>query len=723
MALDDTYQPPVTYPIRPLNKGMIRNLPSNGIPEGSFLRIQNYRVHEYGLKRRGGYSPFNTNEGDTETTSYNEQLSSLIYYWSSLANPEMLLLGDKHLMQITDNGQNILKIYANAGSAFNAVTVNAYDPDLFTIEIEITCTEDESTRMYPGSDLFFLDFSDGDAEIFLGTILKNNYGTTTTLLTIDAGITSPAVLPLVEDSFLIRESFVTTDNMGVSEAVLPPSTYGDSGKVIIADQGGNGLYVYESGVLQSFETESSVSGEAESVQYFDSANTLAYFDDRLWVGNTTEQGTRFTQRIRWSDPVNFSRFQPINYIDLPYGGGELIKLLPLGSLIVAYYTDAIYIGRPTNIATRPYLFERLETGKMGLVSQRAIVAWNDGHFFVGTDNIYTLTMSGALQTIGSPVLEETLEYTKSLSLTNFIQVEHDPNTESIVFIFPDVVEDTIEMKSIATKLWRLNYKTSGWSYDEVNFVDNGLKNIPNFYYGGLLPVRYYMSGRTWEDWKGGDDNNDESATQAWMPVMSLNPTERAEVPATSITNPDEDIFDSSVTDSFWDAKTWDNLKEEVLISKKLYLPIFIKGQKQVIIEELDRESDHLGETLPVDLTEITYPIWTVLESMDYDFGVPDQNKTITRLGCKIFDNQMLEFKDSIKSIIAELRFTLHLSDRMGYRWKRPISFGFKRSYNEGFANFRVTGSTFRYKLINGQEVPPYKISEMTLRVVGRGLQT
>ncbi len=56
MALDNTYQPPVTYPIRPLNKGMIRNLPPNGLPEGSFLRVQNYRVHEYGLKRRGGFA-------------------------------------------------------------------------------------------------------------------------------------------------------------------------------------------------------------------------------------------------------------------------------------------------------------------------------------------------------------------------------------------------------------------------------------------------------------------------------------------------------------------------------------------------------------------------------------------------------------------------------------------------------------------------------------------
>ena len=59
---------------------------------------------------------------------------------------------------------------------------------------------------------------------------------------------------------------------------------------------------------------------------------------------------------------------------------------------------------------------------------------------------------------------------------------------------------------------------------------------------------------------------------------------------------------------------------------------------------------------------------------------------------------------------------------MGYKWKRPITFGFKTDYNEGFANFRCTGSTIRFKLITSEDVPPFKLSEMTLRVVGRGLQ-
>ena len=725
MALDNTYQPPVTYPIRPLTKGMIRNLPSNGMPEGSFLRLQNYRVHEYGLKKRGGYAPFNINSGTGETDTYNEKLTDIIYYWSSAATPEMLLLGKEHLMQLTANGRNTTKVYANASTPeteYVAPVVGVYDVDLYTVTIELTCTEEQNERMYPGSEVFFKDVSDSDTEVYLGKVLHSTYGTASTVLVIDVGITEPSPMPTTSDSFLARENLTTKANMSVTHAVLPAISAGETGSIVFADQGGNGLYQYISGVLQEYETESSVDGEATSTQYLDSAGIVAYFEDRLWVGNTVEQGTSFTQRIRWSDPVNFSRFQPGNYVDLPYGSGEIINIVPLGSLLVAYYTDAIYVGRRTNIAGRPYLFERLETGKMGLISQRAIVPWNDGHFFVGQDNIYSLTTTGALQPIGAPILEETLEYTKSQGLENFIEVEHDPETESIVFLFPDVVEEGIALDSVATKLWRLNYKTLGWSYDEVNFNDT-TKNDPNFYYSGLLPTKFYMSGRTWEDWEASDAEGDESALWAWMPLMSSDPIVRAEVPATTITDPDTDIFDSSVTDSFWDALSWENLKAEVLLAKKLYLPIWRKaGNKEVIVEELDRENDSLGETDPIDQTETTYPIWTILESMDYDFGAPDQSKTVTRFSCKIFDNQMVELKDSVKVILAELQFQLYMSDRMGYRWKRPITFGFKRNYNEGFANFRATGSTFRYKLINGQEVPPYKLSEMTLRVVGRGLQ-
>ena len=724
MALDNTYQPPVTYPIRPLNKGMLRNLPSNGLPEGSYLRLQNYRVHEYGLKRRGGFIPFNTNAGTTEPTTYDEQLLDLIYYWSSAASPEMLLLGDSHLMKL-ESGGSVTKKYANVSTpedTYTITSVGTYNSATYSYAITLTCTEEQSDRMYVGSDFFW----DDGTEYFLGNVSNSTFTTDhVDLIVVIPGTVEPTNYPTTADVAIVRETFVVTDNMDVTFAVVPPATYADVGKVIFADQGGNGLYSYESGVLDTYTLESSVDGQPTSTQYVDSGNVLTYFEDRIWIGNTLEQGQRFPQRVRWSDPINFSRFQPVNYVDLPYSDGELIAMKPLGPLLVVYFTDAIYIGRPTNMAGRPYQFEKLETGAMGLITQRALVKWNDSHIFVGTDNIYRLSMNAALEPIGSPLLEETLEETKRLILENYIQIEHDPKQESLVFLFPNVVENGLVSNSLSTRLWRLNYKSLGWSYDEVYFNDPA-KTSAQFYFTGLLSARVYNSGRTWEDWQGSDSENDESAVWAWMPLMSADPTERAEtynLDTMTATDPDDDIEDSSVTDSFWNAESWDQLKSETIQAKKLYIPIWrMSSETQVILEESDTEFDNLGEATVLE-DDTTYIVWSVIESMDYDFGAPDQTKTVTRFGCKLFDNQMGEFADETKTILEELNFQLFMSDSMGYRWKRPVNFRFKRDYNEGYANILATGSTFRYKLVNGQEILPYKLSEMTLRVVGRGLQT
>ena len=47
-------------PIRPLNKGMVTNLPSQALPSGAFLDIGNFNVTENGLKARGGFAPLTT---------------------------------------------------------------------------------------------------------------------------------------------------------------------------------------------------------------------------------------------------------------------------------------------------------------------------------------------------------------------------------------------------------------------------------------------------------------------------------------------------------------------------------------------------------------------------------------------------------------------------------------------------------------------------------------
>ena len=75
-----------------------------------------------------------------------------------------------------------------------------------------------------------------------------------------------------------------------------------------------------------------------------SARVVRYFEDRLWIANTVEVDGEHRQRVRWSEPINFSRFKYENYVDLPYTEGSIINIVPLGSLLVLYFEDAIYFG-------------------------------------------------------------------------------------------------------------------------------------------------------------------------------------------------------------------------------------------------------------------------------------------------------------------------------------------------------------------------------------------
>ncbi len=143
--------------------------------------------------------------------------------------------------------------------------------------------------------------------------------------------------------------------------------------------------------------------------------------------------------------------------------------------------------------------------------------------------------------------------------------------------------------------------------------------------------------------------------------------------------------------------------------------------RRAIEEFSDADQDTVGTY--VDALGVTqdqnYPIWALLESPDADTSMPDYSKTVTRLSLKA-----MHIYSERTSPLVEVGgvFTLNISDAMGYHWKRPLILRFKRNYNEGYANFRSTGSTFRFKLINSQVIAPYRLSEYVMRLVGRGLQ-
>ena len=187
------------------------------------------------------------------------------------------------------------------------------------------------------------------------------------------------------------------------------------------------------------------------------AGCVTFFADRLWLGNTIESGLHYKHRIRWSSPTDHTSFNAAHYLDLPYSTGELRRLVPLGNLLVAYFSDAIYVGRPSNLQNLPYSFSQVNSGKIGLVGSRTVAEVQNGHVFIGQGDVYFLS-TGGLTPLECPIADDML----SCSSFDHAYVVADPNNDRIVFGLPEGGGTYI------SKLYMYNLTTKQWSYENVS---------------------------------------------------------------------------------------------------------------------------------------------------------------------------------------------------------------------------------------------------------------
>jgi len=697
---------PTNVPIRPINKGMIRNTPSNAVPMEAMLQVQNYRVEEYGLKRRGGYSNENYNKPTLDYNQFNERHEHSIYFYRKNAEAEQVLLTNRRCYDISGpNSSTPHRLRSSINGPSNG-SANAGD------EITLIFTYDDYddfTKLRQGDKVVKPDLSLAFGEVLNVTTSSDPTVTVDVLLYVDINV-DDLFIPLEFDHL-----FYTNKRKNVSYAVLPytEATTSPQEKMIIADQSQRGLYTLSEGTLNDDLELMTIKNTTDTGltqnPYFVAADGVVYFADRVWAWGITDRDTYYSQRIRWSLAGNFEVWRDEDFIDLPYSSGEIINLVPMGPLLIAYFTDAIYVGRQTSIIGLPYKFEKLETGNVGLVNQKAVSAWIDGHFFVGEDNIYFISGSAALQEIGSTVLQDTLDMCRERELMHLIQLEHDPPSSSIVFYFPENGFEESVIDSNTTKIWRWHYRTKAWAFDEVPYYSN---SAPVFTYTALLATRTYNRGNTWEQFGQVGTNYPDNPDLIEDGSIWLR-TDDSDGPSTPIGTIPEGL-------AFSDYNSWDQLKGDQVFPKQLYLSVEFNAKVIILEETLTLENDVVGQ-----LAE-EFPIRSVLESPDYDLGSPDISKIFTRLSLKTYrtlqDPQEILTVPDVNGDTFPLGFDVQFSGDFGYSWKRPTSLRLRNNYNEGKVDFRSTGSTLRFRLINDQFIEPYKISEFVLRVIGQGLQ-
>ena len=205
------------------------------------------------------------------------------------------------------------------------------------------------------------------------------------------------------------------------------------------------------------------------------AQACAYMVGRIFMGNLNDGSNGLARtRIRWSKATDTTDFSdPTAYIDLmsqasAFSGG-VQRMVPLGTMLVVYLDDAIFVGTPSNTPNLPLAFQQLPSGSVGLVGSRAVASiilpraeeniWGVntiGHFFVGFDNVYFLSASNlSLEPIGSKILRESLA---KCQYPNRIQVATDWPRRRVRFGFP-------QSNPYIEKIFEYDWETKEWSYE------------------------------------------------------------------------------------------------------------------------------------------------------------------------------------------------------------------------------------------------------------------
>lgn len=449
---------PVSVPIRPLNKGMILNLPSNMIPDEAVLDAKNYIANTGGLTRRPGLGVYST------SSALYPPVRDTIVFWKT-DGTQVTVLIDAKLLYVVSNGA-LSPVYDAIGTTSHLTASGLY-------LIASSGAAPNWDALLNARDLVYLSYTSLSEMVTVAQVINS------TKLLLDSAPTN--------DFSGVATDYVGRRTLKAVNPYLIDWTVADN-KLILADS---------AQTMRSFD--GTTFGEYDASLTF-KPTCLVHFADRIWCGRIMDlgyfghSGYDFRQRLTWSrttDKTDFtnSTTGAANFVDRPYSSGHIRRMVGLGSVLVVYYTDAIDIGRPTQYAgdALPLSFERLDTGGIGLVGMKAVCPWLRGHFFIGDDDIYYLSNSG-LERIGTPIVKETIKKSSNLWAA---YVTPDPLNNRVVFGFPGDA-------ATITKVWSFDYTAKAWSYDEVSCSMLALAELYSAYTWNTLSIPPLATAQTWD---------------------------------------------------------------------------------------------------------------------------------------------------------------------------------------------------------------------------------
>jgi hypothetical protein len=199
------------------------------------------------------------------------------------------------------------------------------------------------------------------------------------------------------------------------------------------------------------------------------AFSISSYIGRLFLGKTTESGTVFPDRVRWSIVGDDSDFTGTGsgYIDLDETYGDVVKLLPLGGTLVAYKDTSVFNLSATGDRDDAIIKQLISPG-IGAVAQGTVlsVVARDGlpaHIFLGQGrggyNVYMYT-GNMLIPIGDDIKEELRDNLSSLHAKNAFAI-HD--TERNQYLFAACYQG----ETFPTRIWTYDIDTGAWKHWKV----------------------------------------------------------------------------------------------------------------------------------------------------------------------------------------------------------------------------------------------------------------
>tara|TARA_R100001463_G_scaffold44789_1_gene92784 strand:+ start:283 stop:1764 length:1482 start_codon:yes stop_codon:yes gene_type:complete len=222
------------------------------------------------------------------------------------------------------------------------------------------------------------------------------------------------------------------------------------GKRIVATNGADNI--------QSFvEGTSSVFADLVSLK----AKYVATIREFVFAGYTTESGTEYSNRVRWSginDPTSWTASQTTmsDFQDIPDSG--VIQGIVGGESFGVIFTDkAIY--RCSFVGT-PLIFQFDKVADVGCFQPRTIASFGSDIFFLAQDGFYKLTNGTDLQPIGVGKINEF--FFQDLS-SNFEGICSAVDSNNSIICWSYRGANSSGASTVNNKMLVYNYTTDSWS--------------------------------------------------------------------------------------------------------------------------------------------------------------------------------------------------------------------------------------------------------------------